>query len=73
MKYIILTLAFAAAQALAHGKPDIKTPPDVKTPSTGPKTPGAPSAPSRSPQSRSDTVDRPCDLLIDAPFWCQRP
>lgn len=47
--------------------------PDVKTPSKPDAGTKAPSTPPESrSQTRSDTVDRPCDR-IDSPFWCPKP
>lgn len=66
MKYIVLVLAFAAVQAMATQKPD-HCKPEPK-----PRDPPAVSKPEpRAPQSRSDTVDRPCDRGEQAPVWCR--
>lgn len=73
MKKTLLTIALCAAAAFANGPKDHgpKTP-DIKTPTKPDVGPKAASTP-RAPQSRTDTVDRPCDRLVDVPLWCPRP
>lgn len=73
MKYIILVLAFAAAQAIATGKhgPKDHTPrtPDIKTPGT----PAASKAPEPRQSRTEPDHDRPCERQEIKPYWCPRP
>ena len=57
-----LALSAQATQKPDHCKPEPK-----------PRDPPAVSKPEpRAPQSRSDTVDRPCERGDRAPVWCPR-
>lgn len=66
---LALAISFTAhaTRQSDHCKPEPKPrdPPAVSKPE--PKAPAA-----RAPQSRTDTVDRPCDRLVDVPVWCPR-
>lgn len=63
---LAISLTAHATRQIDHCKPEPKPrdPPVVSKPE--PKAPAA-----RAPQSRRDTVDRPCDRGIDAPVWCR--
>ena len=63
MKYIILTLFFAAVQAMATNQP--------KDPPTKPEPPViSKPEPKAEPRTKGDTVDRPCDRP-QPPVWCK--
>lgn len=78
MKYIILVLAFAAAQAIATGKHGPKDggprTPDIKTPPTKPEPKAQPSTP-RAPQSRDEGQRDTSPLCSRWPtmLFCDRP
>lgn len=65
MKHAILILALLTSAAYAN-----KAPHDCE-PRTKPEPPAVSKPEPRAPQSRSDTVDRPCDRGEQAPVWCR--